>query len=224
MLYTFGIYFALFMIYAVAGWIMEVTLFLCQEKKFINRGFLIGPYCPIYGVCCLLMIATFQQYSHSPLTLFVMAAVLCTVVEYLTSVVMEKLFDTRWWDYSQVPFNINGRVCLHNSVIFGVLGFILVYSVNPILEQALRSIPSDILLGFSLASFVLFLADNITSFNLMARMKWTAHSIVNKESTEEITEKLKEFLRNKSIFSRRLLYAFPDFRSLIKEKIKIRKF
>ena len=107
--YDVRIYFLLFMIYAVAGWIMEVTCKLIQYKRFINRGFLIGPYCPIYGYGALLITFLLGRYKYDALVLFVMAIVVCGTLEYLTSLVMEKMFKARWWDYSQRKFNINGN-------------------------------------------------------------------------------------------------------------------
>lgn len=88
--YDVRIYFLLFMIYAVAGWIMEVTCKLIQYKRFINRGFLIGPYCPIYGYGALLITFLLGRYKYDALVLFVMAIVVCGTLEYLTSLVMEK--------------------------------------------------------------------------------------------------------------------------------------
>ena len=164
------------------------------------------------------MVLTFHKYMDSPFVLFIMASLLCTVIEYVTSFIMEKLFNTRWWDYSDIPFNINGRVCLHNSVIFGILGCLLVYYVNPFIENFLRNIPVDLLIGLSTAILSIFIADNVTSFNIISRVKSTAN-IILKDSTEEITEKVKEILRNKSFLNRRLLDAFPNLKSIIKEKI-----
>ena len=221
-MYTFFLYFMLFIIYSFIGCIMEVLVFLFEDKKFVNRGFLIGPYCPIYGFCSVFMILTFHKYVDSPFVLFVMASLLCTVIEYITSFIMEKLFNTRWWDYTNVPFNINGRVCLHNSVIFGILGCLLVYYVNPFIQNLLYNIPADLLIGLSTALLSIFIADNITSFNVISRVKSTANTII-KDSTEEITEKVKEILRKKSFLNRRLLDAFPNLKSIIKEKINNRR-
>lgn len=226
MLYTISLYFLLFMLYSFIGWLMEVFVFLIQERKFINRGFFIGPYCPIYGVCSVLMILTFGRYVGTPIAMFVMACVLCTVIEYLTSVIMEKLFNTRWWDYSNVPFNVNGRVCLHNSVLFGLLGVALIYLVNPFFTWILDKWPHGLLIGFSMSLLLLFVIDNIISFNIISKVKETTTSIF-KDSTEEITEKVmervtekaKEILRKGSFLQRRLLDAFPDYKAIWK-KIK----
>ena len=216
MLHTILFYFLLFIIYSFSGWVMEVIVFLFAEKKFINRGFLIGPYCPIYGFCSVLMVLTFGKYTEIPIALFIMAAVLCTVVEYLTSYIMEKLFNTRWWDYSDLTFNVNGRVCLKNSVLFGLLGCFLIYVANPFLSGLLLQIPENVLDAISLAILALFIADNITSFNIISRVKNTGLTLL-KDSTEEITEKVKEALLKKSYFNRRLLRAFPNLKTILKK-------
>ena len=88
-------YFLLFFVSAVLGWMMEVTAKLIQFHRFINRGFLIGPYCPIYGVGSVLITALLSRYSKDPVTVFIMAMVVCGTLEYLTSYLMEKLFHAR---------------------------------------------------------------------------------------------------------------------------------
>lgn len=217
MIHTILFYFLLFIIYSFVGWVMEVIVFFFLEKKFINRGFLIGPYCPIYGFCSILMVLTFSPYTQVPFALFIMAAVLCTVVEYLTSYVMEKLFNTRWWDYSDLTFNVNGRVCLKNSVLFGLLGCFLIYFANPFLSTLISQMPENVLNAISLALLALFVADNITSFNIISRVKDTSLSVL-KDSTEEITEKVKEILRKKSFLNRRLLNAFPNLKTILRKR------
>lgn len=127
------VYFLLFIIYAVIGWCMEVVCKLIQYKKFVDRGFLIGPYCPIYGVGALLITFFLNKYVQDPVVLFVMAVVVCGILEYLTSYFMEKIYHARWWDYSSKKFNINGRICLSNLIAFGILGMFIMYISNPFL-------------------------------------------------------------------------------------------
>ena len=123
--------FLLFMTYSFIGWLMEVTCKLIETKKIINRGFLIGPYCPIYGWGCLLITMLLNKYVDDPLVLFVMAIIICSILEYVTSYLMEKLFKARWWDYSKRRFNINGRICLETMVPFGLLALFIMYFINP---------------------------------------------------------------------------------------------
>ena len=120
------VYFLLFMLYSVLGWCMEVVGKLIQYKRFINRGFLIGPYCPIYGYGALLITFLLKKYTQDPIVLFIMTIVVCGALEYLTSFFMEKLFKARWWDYSQRKFNFNGRICIDTIVFFGIIGFLLI--------------------------------------------------------------------------------------------------
>ena len=129
-MYQTFIYVAIFLIYSFIGWIVEVSAFLIQDHKFVNRGFFIGPVVPIYGTGGILITLLLTKYQSDPVTLFCMAVVVCSILEYFTSYVMEKLFKTRWWDYSNKKFNINGRICLTNLLFFGLMGLVMVYLVN----------------------------------------------------------------------------------------------
>ena len=124
-------YFLLFISYSVIGWIMETILKTIEYKKFVNRGFLIGPYCPIYGCGALLMTFLLQGYVHDPIVLFVFNIIICSILEYSTSYIMEKIFKARWWDYSYTKYNINGRICLDTMIPFGLLGLLMMYVINP---------------------------------------------------------------------------------------------
>lgn len=119
-----------FIFYSVFGWLWEVCLYLAEDKKFVNRGFLNGPYCPIYGAGAILDILLLGKIENSGL-LFVLGVLVTGVLEYLTSYIMEKIFHARWWDYSERKFNINGRVCLAGMIAFGSLSVILIKLVHP---------------------------------------------------------------------------------------------
>ena len=101
----------LFITYSIIGWVIEEIDILILQKKVVNRGFLIGPYCPIYGFGSLFIILFLNKYLDDPIVLFFMTMISCGILEYLTSFIMEKIFKTRWWDYSDEKFNINGRIC-----------------------------------------------------------------------------------------------------------------
>ena len=126
--------FIIFIFYSFIGWIIESLYVYYCTKKLMNRGFLIGPYCPIYGLGCVLFITLLEKYMNEPLVLFILAITICSVLEYLTSWVMEKLFKARWWDYSDKKFNINGRVCLENMMGFGVGALVVMYVSHPLLK------------------------------------------------------------------------------------------
>jgi uncharacterized membrane protein len=129
---SWQIIFLLFISFSFIGWASEVTYVgFFSTHKFINRGFLHGPICPIYGVGGILILSLPQIILKSWILLFFSSMILCTIVEYFASWILEKIFHMKWWDYSKYRFNIHGRVCLLNSLLFGVLSILIVYFVEP---------------------------------------------------------------------------------------------
>ena len=157
MIYNLEIYFMMFIIYAIAGWIMECTLGVIQKHKFVNRGFLIGPYCPIYGWGGLLMTISFKRYLDDPFTLFIMIVLLCSLLEYFTSYFMEKIFKMRWWDYNHFRFNINGRICLETMIPFGLGGLLVMYVLSPFFLDLLSRMNSGMMCTLAIILFVVYL-------------------------------------------------------------------
>ncbi len=219
------IYFLLFSIYSFLGWCMEVSCSLVERKKLVNRGFLLGPYCPIYGCGAVLITLLLNGFVKRPVILFFMAILVCGILEYLTSFLMEKLFHLRWWDYSQKKYNINGRVCLDTIIPFGILGMVIMYVSNPFLLDKI-SLISDTSLNIIFYSLLtIFVIDNIISLTTIVGISNTTTRInmENKEdNTEEITKKVREILLGKSFTQRRLLNAYPTLQTIkikVKEKI-----
>ena len=210
--------FIMFIFYSICGWIIEVVNVSVLEKKVVDRGFLIGPYCPIYGVGGLYIYIFLNKYYNDPVALFSLTVVECAILEYLTSLIMEKIFKTRWWDYTDKKFNINGRICLETLVLFGLCGIISTYLVNPYLIKFINFINPSVLNVIAIVLAIIFLVDSIVSFRIIYNFKLVAND-VRKDSTNEITAKVKEVLKNKSIFSKRLVKAFPNFKTMLK-KIK----
>ena len=219
MLHTIEIYFLLFIYYAFLGWCMEVTCKFIQHKKFINRGFLIGPYCPIYGWGALAITILLKRYMEDPLVLFVMSTLICSIIEYLTSYFMEKKYHARWWDYSNKKFNINGRICLETLIPFGILGVAIMYGTNPILFKLYNQIPQLVINILTAILFIGFIVDNIISSNIISSINVEGNKLI-KDNTEEITEKIKQVLRQKSWLHRRLINAYPGLKDI---KVKIKK-
>lgn len=219
------IYFFLFLIYAVMGWCMEVILGIINNKKFVNRGFLIGPYCPIYGWGGVLITLFLSNCKEHPFALFCMSIVICGLLEYLTSFFMEKIFKARWWDYSKKKFNINGRVCLETIIPFGLLSCLITYVTNPFFIGLLESVDSEKINVAFVITLTLFLIDCFVSLTVISRLRKTVKK-VNKEdavdNTEEITKKVREILLgSKSALDRRLVKAFPKFSiEDVKKRIK----
>lgn len=211
MKYDFRIFFLLFIIYSFSGWFIEVISKLIIDKKFVNRGFLIGPYCPIYGIGCMTMVILLTRYLDDIFTLFIMCILLFSVLEYLTSYIMEKLFKARWWDYTHFKFNINGRICLETMIPFGIAGVTVMYIVNPFFLHILNSLPSILLTIFTIVIGLLFIADIFVSFSVVSSVNKTAKK-VKQDNTEEISKKVRELLLNKNYVKRRLVKAFPKFK------------
>ncbi len=201
--------FLLFILYSFLGWLMEVILVSIQTKKPTDRGFLIGPLCPIYGVGALLITILLNKYSNDLPALFIMATILGAILEYFTSYIMEKMFKTRWWDYSDKKYNINGRISLTTSIGFGILGVILIHILNPFFKNILNHFSNTAVLTISIVLLIIFIIDIITSFRIISKIK-----IVNtnelRDSTDEITQYVRETLRKHSILTKRLVIAFPN--------------
>lgn len=222
MQYTIPVYFLYFIIIAVCGWFMEITLQLITKHKFADRGFLIGPYCPIYGCGALLITIFLTRFESYPVALFCVAIVVCAVLEYATSYVMEKIFHARWWDYSENKFNINGRICLETIIPFGLLGVGLIYIVNPFIFKILTQLPENTINIAAIIIAIIFAIDNIISFKVILNVRLTSRKLDKenpKDNTEEMSKKVIEFLRSKSFLNRRLLDAFPKL-TMISNKIK----
>lgn len=210
---------ACFIIYSVIGWIMETTLILINTKKLVNRGFLIGPYCPIYGFGAITMILYLTQYKDNILTVFILGVVTCSLLEYLTSYFMEVLFKTRWWDYSEHKFNLNGRICGQNSLLFGVGGLVIIYITQPIIIKLLNSIPPTIFNITTIILLLIIVIDAILSINIVNKFKHTLTTIdLKKDSTQEFAKVVRETLiNNHKTFQKRLFQAYPNLEPRLKK-------
>ena len=216
-------YFLLFMIYSIAGWLLEVTCKLIEYKRFINRGFLIGPYCPIYGWGAVAITFLLYRYSYDPLILFMMTLLTCSVLEYATSWVMEKVFKARWWDYSKRKFNIDGRVCLGTMIPFGIFGMILTYVTNPLIVNGLNKVNPVTLNIIAIILLIIYLVDNVLSTIVILGFRKTTVQVGREgrqDNTEQITKKVREILSSKSWMYKRLVDAYPK---LVAIKIKIKE-
>lgn len=223
---TFFYYFIIFFAYSVIGWIVESTFVSLQAKPihFVNRGFLIGPYCPIYGCGSLGMILYLEQYKDNIITVFLLSVVICSILEYFTSYIMEKLFKTRLWDYSEKKFNLNGRICGENAILFGLGGVAIIYISHPILNEILNQLSKNAIMIIGIILFIILVADTAVSFNIMNRFKKTISNIeIKKDSTIEFKKMVSDRMKEgHKIFQNRLLNAFPHidvkpFMSLTKE-------
>ncbi len=214
--YNFIVLSALFLIYSFVGWIIEVMYTLIEQKKFVNRGFLIGPLVPIWGTGAVLITLILKPYD-SLFNLAISSAFIGTFLEYVVNYLMEKLFKVRWWDYSNLPFNINGRVWLGSSCFFGLGGILVVQIINPMLFELFTMMNRTLFCAIVIILLLLVLTDFCISFNIINKLKISVDS-VRKDYTEEISKKVTAILMSKSLWFKRLLNAFPNVRFSFKEK------
>lgn len=183
-----------FFVYGFLGWCTEVIFAAFKQHRFVNRGFLNGPICPIYGVGVTLVIACLEAFQSNLLLLYISSVILVTVLEGVTGWAMDKLFHNKWWDYSKLPFNIGGYVCLLFSLIWGVACIFIVYFVHPLIHQVLSLIPHTAgialiaILGIALLSDIIVTTSAIVKFNqYLERLKHITdelHAISNQIGSE----------------------------------------
>ena len=216
-------YCILFFIYSFLGWIMEVTLTLITNKKFVNRGFLLGPCCPIYGCGCILLNLLLHNYTNNILVLFILTMFTCSSLEYITSFLMEKIFKLRWWDYSQMKFNINGRICLETMTPFSILGVLTIKYATPFFITNINKLSEKTILIISIILITLFIIDVIISLTIVFKLKFVSKNI-KKDSTLDIKNAIKKFIKNDIYVYERIIESFPNLTKSLKEKaLKLKK-
>ena len=149
-----------FIIYSFLGWCLESVYKTIIFKKITNSGFLYGPFCPMYGIGAVMMIAA-SSLSDNIFVIFLLGFLLFTLWEYIVAVVLEKLFKTKYWDYSHLKFNFQGRICLKNSIYWGILGVLLVFVIQPAIERITDVIPANALFYLNIVICVIILTDVI---------------------------------------------------------------
>lgn len=221
-----------FTFYSFLGWLIEVGSIFIQDGKLTNRGFLTGPFVILFGfgACFIIFLSKFA--SRDILTMFLSGVFFLSSLEYLTGYFMEKIFGARWWDYSNRKFNINGRVALFPSLVWGALSVVLVYIIHPLVE----SISGFILAGrYGLAAcvFILlyFISDFIVSFNLASKLKGNIYSAVEElrsrgavvsfigKTKSEKSLVIKKMFKKLPLLQRKIVLAYPQFVEDIVAKI-----
>ena len=213
--------YTLFWLYSFLGWLMETILVSLQSKKFINRGFFMGPYCPIYGTGGVLLLVL-SPYKDSPFLVFILSIVICSIIEYLTSYILEMIYKVRWWDYSDRMFNLNGRVCLFNSICFGLLGMLMVSYLNPVFLNLITSLSDTILTIIALTILIITLIDMSITFSIMFDIRKTIINLKektitsifkkNQDNTEEVSKRVIYILKEKGFIHKHLSNAFSNLK------------
>lgn len=148
-----------FTIYSFLGWVCETVYCSVLFKKFVNRGFLNGPFCPVYGFGAVILLYILKPLPKNALLIFSAGIVITTMLEYITACILEKLFHAKWWDYSRNKFNYKGRVCLLNSILFGLLSVTLIFLIKPFTVWLISLMPQNVKYWLFTLLTVYFIAD-----------------------------------------------------------------
>ena len=222
-MYDVSFYFIFFLFFSIVGWIAEcISCTINTHKITYDRGFLLGPYCPVYGIGALYMYFTLDIFSYNPVSVFMVAMLGTSLLEYFTSYLMEIIFKARWWDYSDRKFNLAGRICLRNAIIFGIVGILFTYLLKPTYLDIINNVPSNILITSSIILFIIFAVDYIISFIATYKVR-SGLIIALGDSTTEIDKKVKEILSRYRFRIRKMLKSFPDITIIIPGSDGIKK-
>ena len=224
----------LFFTFSFLGWCMEVTLKYIQFHRFINRGFLIGPCLPIYGTGVTVITLSVYLVGGEFRTIsgvFLASMISSGALEYFSSWIMEKLFHARWWDYSQKPMNLHGRIWIGNLLLFGLAGVILSEIVVPPVMMFYLRIPAIIRWIVSGVLAVTAIVDAVVSYGITSTVKKEMYQYSGRDNTEEVSRVVRETLSNRSLLYRRLMEAYPNMKvsmsrveaALEKNRIRMQK-
>lgn len=217
------LYILLFFVYSFAGWFMESVGGILNVKKFINRGFLIGPYCPVYGVGVVLITLLLKDFTDDILSLAILSMFICGILEYLTSFIMEKWFGARWWDYSNNILNINGRICLETLLPFTIAGVVIILFLNPFFIKLFLMIPEFILHIITISLSVLIIIDGLFSLNIMYGFKNATN--IRKDNTEEISKRNMDLAEDAiMVLESNIRHRTRKFKVKTLRKVRYRKF
>ena len=210
---------AYFIVYSFFGWVMESVLKTCIQKKPVNSGFLYGPFCPIYGFGAVFMFLCLNRFANNIALLFIIAFFTLSLWEYAVGLLLEKLFHTKYWDYSENKFNIKGRVCLLNSLFWGFLGVIFIKFMHPWISGKIDLISTNILTFNVIMITIAIIVDTIVSAIKVSNIKEKLDKL--KEITENLKEKLEE-LEVKQVNKENLQNAIEELKHKQTElKIKL---
>lgn len=180
-------------LYSFFGWILESVCKTIEQRKFVNSGFLNGPICPIYGCGAIIMILCLNTLKDNIFLLFIVSFLVLSIWEYIVGVLLEKLFKTKYWDYSHLKFNIKGRVCLKNSIFWGILGVLFIKYIHPFIETKIILIPLDILIYCNIILYIAVIVDTIVSSVKTVKLDKTIKKLQELENNiKEKIEELKE--------------------------------
>lgn len=198
-----------FILFSIIGYIGEIIY--CGLHKRKSGKALRGPWCPLYGLGGLTIFYVVNLFPKNIILIYVLGVIFASIVEYLTSYILEIIFHTRWWDYKEKKFNINGRICLQNSLLFGVLALILFYIYLPLKELILTKINQNTYTIIVIVLSIIILIDAIITILEAAELKRRLDLIENHEKINKETLKSKLVKLKTNLNPNRLLKIFtPD--------------
>ncbi|NCC16230.1 MAG: hypothetical protein EOM28_07750 [Clostridia bacterium] len=193
--------YAFFIIYSFLGWALESLFVSVSNGTWVNRGFISGPFCPIYGTGAVLVIVGLTPALENTLWLFCGGVAIATIVEYVISFLLEKIFHATWWDYSQMRFNLKGRICLLRSLEWGGLTVIMMRIVQPPIQRFVQWIPSAIGEFVGVLLLIYLISDaSVTVMNIfqmkekMARLGEATLALREKMESVKLFDAKKELL------------------------------
>jgi uncharacterized membrane protein len=157
--------------YSFLGWVAEEIFVLGTTQKLENRGFLTGPFLPIYGIGAIALILLVEPYVTNPFAVFVACVVITSAIEYVGSLILSTIFHISLWDYSDQKFNLHGRICLRNSLLFGGLGLLLIYVLQPIISDVLSSLEEDAAIALAWTLIGILVIDSANSIRSLAKVR-----------------------------------------------------
>jgi uncharacterized membrane protein len=170
-IYVMSIFVFYLSIFSFAGWIAEVIFVFATTRQLENRGFLTGPILPIYGVGGILLIVFVQPYVHNPFLVYVASVLITSALEYVTHLILDRVFHLQLWDYSAEPLNLRGRICLRNSLLFGVLGLLLIYVLFPLVTTLIEVLPAVGTIAIASALLGILIVDTSNSVISLAKIR-----------------------------------------------------
>ena len=222
MLYTWTDLIWLFFVYSFAGWCIEVCYAAIRRKKFVNRGFVNSPLCPIYGFGSVLFGIFLPELIQRPFFLFLGGMLLAALLEYATGLMMERIFRKKLWDYSDIRWNLGGYICARYALLWGALALLTMLVTNPLLCGFFRMIPPTVTLAVQWTGAGLLILDFITTAMAVLNMQITARRLAALSAEMKRTSRL---LENRLTFwvQRRMQSSFPTIdREALTEELKSR--
>lgn len=207
-----------FLIYSFAGWVLESVYKTIFARKFVNSGFLYGVFCPIYGIGALIMYA-FLSICENPITVFLTGFVVLSIWEYIVAWAIEKVFHEKYWDYSNNKFNINGRVCLLNSIFWGVLGVVFTYIVHPFIETQITKINYVALIIITITLLIAITIDFIISIIKLNSINKKLDAIKNIRNEIKLNLQELKVTRNTKESIQLMINDLKEQESKLKEKL-----